>query len=177
MQSSYRKNTIWESIFYRPETQIISIIGLGWFKFLPKQNVFLQLADYVSFGIRHNCLLRKTKLLIFLVFLANNFHFCFAMVKHISLITEAKVWIKGKNGTSEIIHVMLDHYVGTKVIAYNLYNAFDEHAAYLGRILFDLNGYWIYDGSVMSIDEQEQLAKFIICHVKKHAAAVSDELR
>jgi hypothetical protein len=28
----------------------------------------------------------------------------------------------------------------------------------------------------MSIDEQEQLAKFIISLVKKHAAAVSDEL-
>jgi hypothetical protein len=99
------------------------------------------------------------------------------MVKHISLITEAKVWIKRKNGTSEIIHVMLDHCVGIKVIAYNLYDAFNEHPDYLGRILFDVKGYWIYDGSIMSIDEQEQVAKFIICHVKKHAAAVSDELR
>ncbi len=99
------------------------------------------------------------------------------MMKHISLITETKVWIKRKNGTGEIIHVVLDHSVGSKVIAYNLYNAFDEHSDYLGRILFDVKGYWIYDGSVMSIDEQEQLAKFIILHVKKYAEAVSDELR
>ena len=98
------------------------------------------------------------------------------MVKHISLITESKVWVKRKNGTGEIIHIMLDHRVGSKVIAYNLYNAFDDHPDYLGRILFDAKGYWIYDGSIMSIDEQEQLAKFIISHVKKHAAAVSDEL-
>ena len=99
------------------------------------------------------------------------------MMKHISLITETKVWIKRKNGTGEIIHIMLDHRAGSEIIAYNLYNAFDEHPDYLGRILFDAKGYWIYDGSVISIDEQEQLAKFIISHVKKHAAAVSDELR
>jgi hypothetical protein len=99
------------------------------------------------------------------------------MMKHISLITETKVWIKRKNGTGEIIHIMLDHRAGSEIIAYNLYNAFDERPDYLGRILFDAKGYWIYDGSVISIDEQEQLAKFIIIHVKKHAAAVSDELR
>lgn len=91
-------------------------------------------------------------------------------------MTETKVWVKRKNGAGEIIRVMLDPSGGSKVIAYNLYNAFDEHPDYLGRILFDAKGYWIYDGSVMSIDEQEQLAKFIICHVKKHAAAVSNEL-
>jgi hypothetical protein len=94
------------------------------------------------------------------------------MVNHISLITETKVWIKRKNGAGEIVQVVLDLSAGSKVIAYNLYNAFDERPDYLGRILFDAKGYWIYDGSVMSIDEQEQLAKFIICHVKKHAAAV-----
>ncbi|CAM3959459.1 hypothetical protein MUGA111182_19460 [Mucilaginibacter galii] len=30
-----------------------------------------------------------------------------------------------------------------------------------GRILFDTNGYWIYDGSHLDISEQEQLAAFI----------------
>jgi hypothetical protein len=98
------------------------------------------------------------------------------MLKNTFLITETKVWIKRKNGAGEIIRVMLDPSAGSKVIAYNLYNAFNERSDYLGRILFDAKGYWIYDGSDMSIDEQEQLAKFIISHVKKHAKAVSNEL-
>jgi hypothetical protein len=98
------------------------------------------------------------------------------MLKNTFLITETKVWVKRKNGAGEIIRVVLDPDAGTKIIAYNLYNAFDEHTEYLGRILFDAKGYWIYDGSVMSVDEQEQLARFIISHVKKYATAVSNEL-
>jgi hypothetical protein len=52
----------------------------------------------------------------------------------------------------------------------------EDDPGYLGRILFDSEGYWIYDGSILTIAEQEHLAKFIIDYVKKHRAPVSDEL-
>lgn len=75
------------------------------------------------------------------------------MMKNTGLITEAKVWVKRKNAPGEIIRVALDAGIGSKTIAYNLYHAFDDNPEYLGRILFDQEGYWIYDGSVLSIAE------------------------
>jgi hypothetical protein len=98
------------------------------------------------------------------------------MLKNTGLITEAKVWVKRKNAPGEIIRVALDAGIGSKTIAYNLYHAFEDDPDYLGRILFDAEGYWIYDGSLLNIAEQEQLARFIIEYVKKHASAVSNEL-
>jgi len=98
------------------------------------------------------------------------------MIKNTGLVTEAKVWLKRKDGPGEIVRVVLDAGIGNKVIAYNLYHAFEDDPGYLGRILFDSEGYWIYDGSILTIAEQEHLAKFIIDYVKKHRAPVSDEL-
>ena len=92
------------------------------------------------------------------------------------LITEAKVWVKRKNGHGEIIRVMLATDIVGKVTGYNLYTAFDKNPDYLGRILFDTKGYWIYDGSVLSIVEQEQLASFIIDYIKKRVSAISNKL-
>ncbi|MBS1524948.1 MAG: hypothetical protein JST19_04830 [Bacteroidetes bacterium] len=89
------------------------------------------------------------------------------MVKNTGLITEAKVWVKRKDAPGEIIRVALDEGIGSKTIAYNLYHAFENSPEYLGRILFDEQGYWIYDGSVLSIAEQEQLANFIINYAKR----------
>ncbi|HVW13161.1 MAG TPA: hypothetical protein VHB54_05045 [Mucilaginibacter sp.] len=89
------------------------------------------------------------------------------MIKNTGLITEAKVWVKRKNSPGEIIRVILDSSNGGKVIAYNLYHAFEDSPDYLGRILFDQEGYWIYDGSVFSVAEQEQLAKFIIDYARR----------
>jgi hypothetical protein len=89
------------------------------------------------------------------------------MMKNTGLVTEAKVWLKHKDGPGEIIRVALDAGIGSKTIAYNLYHAFDENSEYLGRILFDEGGYWIYDGSVLSIAEQEQLANFIVDYAKR----------
>jgi len=42
---------------------------------------------------------------------------------------------------------------------YTLYDNLQER--YLGRILIDTNDCWIYDGTLLSIDEQEELAAFI----------------
>ncbi len=75
---------------------------------------------------------------------------------------EAKAWLRRKKGPDEIIRVVpaVENY-GT-VTAYHLYPAYEENADYLGSILFDRNGYWIYDGELLTIGEQEQLAEFII---------------
>jgi hypothetical protein len=42
---------------------------------------------------------------------------------------------------------------------YQLYDALQEK--YIGRVLFDANGYWIYDGNLLSIAEQEEVAGYI----------------
>jgi len=42
---------------------------------------------------------------------------------------------------------------------YELYDALQER--YIGRILFDTAANWIYDGNVLALDEQEEIAGFI----------------
>ncbi|ASU34207.1 hypothetical protein MuYL_2318 [Mucilaginibacter xinganensis] len=78
------------------------------------------------------------------------------------LIREAKAWIKRKQGPDEIIRIVPGTDNGGAVLSYELFTAFDEVPDYLGRILFDTKGYWIYDGETLSVAEQEQVAKFII---------------
>jgi hypothetical protein len=84
------------------------------------------------------------------------------MTKNLELTKEAKAWIKRKSGPDEIIRVVRDTGNSSKVLIYNLYTAFNENPDYLGRILFDAQNYWIYDGDIFTIAEQEQLAKFIL---------------
>jgi len=106
-------------------------------------------------------------LLKFLVLFANYFHFCFIMTKNIELITEAKAWVKRQNGPDEIIRIVPELENKSKVLVYNLYTAFEEKPDYLGRILFDIQGYWIYDGEILTIAEQEQLGKFIVNYAER----------
>ncbi len=87
------------------------------------------------------------------------------MTKNLELTKEAKAWIKRKSGPDEIVRVVPDMENKNKVLSYNLYTAFDEKPDYLGRILFDAQNYWIYDGETLTIAEQEQVAKFIINYV------------
>lgn len=82
----------------------------------------------------------------------------------IYLHKEAKAWVRRTGEPDEVIQIV----PGTSSAAgmsYDLYTAFEKTPDYLGRILFDSNGYWIYDGEAISVDEQEQLAKFIINYV------------
>ena len=72
-------------------------------------------------------------------------------------------WIKRKNAPDEVVSVMPAIQCTDAAFVYNLYTAFDK--AYLGRILFDEQGYWIYDGEQLTVMEQEQLGKFIRCHI------------
>jgi len=78
------------------------------------------------------------------------------------LIREAKAWIKRKGGPDEVVLVVPDTENKGLVMSYELYSAFDENSDYLGRILFDMEGYWIYDGETLAIAEQEQVARFIM---------------
>lgn len=77
-------------------------------------------------------------------------------------INEAKAWIKRKSGPNEIVRIVPAIENNGAAKSYHLYAAYEEDPDYLGRILFDVKGYWIYDGEVLTITEQEQLAKFII---------------
>lgn len=87
--------------------------------------------------------------------------------KNIKLINEAKAWVKRQNGPDEIIRIIPDLENEKNVLCYNLYTAFDDNPDYLGRMLFDTQGFWIYDGETLTIPEQEQVAKFIINYVEK----------
>ena len=78
------------------------------------------------------------------------------------LSKEAKAWVKRKNGPDEIIRVVPDLNLDSMGPCYRLYTSFEENPENLGRILFDAQGYWIYDGNELSVIEQEQVASFII---------------
>lgn len=82
------------------------------------------------------------------------------------LTGEAKAWLKRRSGPDEVIRVVLEDKNEEAVTAYKLYTAFDEQPEFLGRILFDRQNYWIYDGEVLTISEQEQVAKFIVNYVE-----------
>lgn len=82
------------------------------------------------------------------------------------LCTEAKAWVKRKTGPDEVIRVVPDVINGTANLCYHLYTAFEDRPDYLGRILFDAQGYWIYDGTDLTVTEQEQVARFIINYVE-----------
>jgi hypothetical protein len=79
-----------------------------------------------------------------------------------TLITDAKAWVKRESGPDEVVRILPDPEIGGKVTSYELYTAFNKAPDYLGRVLFDEQGYWIYDGELLTIAEQEQVAKFII---------------
>jgi len=68
-------------------------------------------------------------------------------------------WLKRKNGPDEVVSVIPDTECGDAALVYDLYTAYDNE--YLGRILFDDQGYWIYDGTELTVPEQEQLGKWI----------------
>ena len=82
------------------------------------------------------------------------------------LRSEAKAWLNRSDGASEIIRIV-PVYAPVGQQSYELYPAYDQPGEYLGRILFDRAGYWIYDGSDLSIIEQEQVAAFIINYVER----------
>lgn len=89
------------------------------------------------------------------------------MTPHAYLTKEAKAFVKQKNGLAEVIRVIPEFAPINAAQCYQLYTAFDEKTDNLGCILFDAQGYWIYDGDILGIEEQEQLADFIINYVER----------
>ena len=73
-------------------------------------------------------------------------------------------WIKRKYGYDEVISILVDEKCPDATLVFNLYIAFVDN--YLGRILFDKEGYWIYDGEELTVTEQEQVGKFICHHMQ-----------
>lgn len=80
---------------------------------------------------------------------------------------EAKAWIKRKNAPDEVVRIVYGLENKGKISNYDLFTAYDQPSAFLGRILFDAQGYWIYDGDILTVDEQEQMARFIINYVDR----------
>ncbi|MDN5286576.1 MAG: hypothetical protein JWR38_2850 [Mucilaginibacter sp.] len=94
------------------------------------------------------------------------FDFCFIMVSKTYLIDNLRVWVKRKNGPDEVVRILLDLGSNDAALCYQLFTAYDEKPDYMGRILFDVKGFWIYDGDVLAVVEQEQVAKFILSYVE-----------
>ena len=55
---------------------------------------------------------------------------------------------------------------------YQLYDVLKEVA--IGRILFDADDNWIYDGNVLTVDEQEDVAGFIGGYHKEMDKLISE---
>jgi hypothetical protein len=88
------------------------------------------------------------------------------MTNNAYLVNNARAWVKRINGPDEVVCILLDIDNTDAALCYRLYTAYDENPDYLGRILFDTQGYWIYDGEELRIAEQEQLARFIQTYEK-----------
>lgn len=71
-----------------------------------------------------------------------------------------------KTGTGKWVQILPDTGEG-----YRLYNPITE--VELGRILFDESDNWIYDGELLSVDEQEELAGAISGHQKEMEALLN----
>jgi hypothetical protein len=82
------------------------------------------------------------------------------------LIKEAIAWVKNGPESHEVVQIVPEIIQEGKVLCYQLYIAYEPNPDYLGKILFDAQGYWIYDGDTLSVTEQEQVAKFIINYVE-----------
>ncbi|MBD1385838.1 hypothetical protein IDJ75_11155 [Mucilaginibacter rigui] len=55
---------------------------------------------------------------------------------------------------------------------YRLFDAMQER--YIGRILFDADDNWIYDGTVLNVYEQEEIAGSIAGHQKEMDQLIQD---
>jgi hypothetical protein len=65
-----------------------------------------------------------------------------------------------KISTGKWVHILPDKGAG-----YALYDPIAEKT--LGRILFDAADNWVYDGELLTVDEQEELAGAITGHQKE----------
>lgn len=78
------------------------------------------------------------------------------------LTRESRIWLKRRAGEDAILRVVPDSHATGTTPNYALFSAFEEQPDFMGAILFDSEGYWIYDGNELSVTEQEQVAEFIL---------------
>jgi len=84
-----------------------------------------------------------------------------------NMMKAAIAWVKRGETAHDVLQVIPDTDWKGKGLSYDLFTAYEPKPEYLGRILFDDEGYWIYDGDVLTIAEEEQVARFIINYVDK----------
>ncbi|MBL4678274.1 MAG: hypothetical protein JKY70_19030 [Mucilaginibacter sp.] len=72
-----------------------------------------------------------------------------------------------RTGTERWVRILPDAGEG-----YRLFDALEER--YIGRILFDQDDHWIYDGTVLNVDEQEEIAGSITGHQKEMDRLLKD---
>lgn len=87
---------------------------------------------------------------------------CDRMAFTIHLAKESNIWLKRRAEQDTILKIIPDNPSDKIIPNYALFTAFDDQPQYMGCILFDCNGYWIYDGNELSVNEQEQVAQFIL---------------
>lgn len=84
-------------------------------------------------------------------------------MNRIVMTTEARAWVKRNQGPGELVRIVPDALESnSRIVTYQLFSSYKQDPDYLGMILFDAEGYWIYDGNKLKVGEQEQLARFII---------------
>lgn len=88
--------------------------------------------------------------------------FLIIMINNVFLVKDARAWVKRQQGPDEVISIRKDERCEDATAVFELYTAYEANPDYLGRILFDAQKYWIYDGEMLKVDEQEQVAKFIL---------------
>ena len=84
------------------------------------------------------------------------------MINNAFLVRDARAWVKRQLGPDEVLSIRLDAECKDAALVFMLFTAYEANPDYLGRILFDTHGFWIYDGETLTIGEQEQVARFIM---------------
>jgi hypothetical protein len=77
-------------------------------------------------------------------------------MKNMELVRPANAWVKRRSGPDEIVRIVPEGETKGIGQSYKLYAAFstmgsldlpdEQNTDFLGRVLFDTEGYWIYDG-------------------------------
>jgi hypothetical protein len=65
------------------------------------------------------------------------------------LIKGAIAWVKNGPESHEVVQIVPEMIHKGKVLCYRLYTAYEPNPDYLDQVLFDVQGYWIYNGKYL----------------------------
>ena len=105
-------------------------------------------------------------MLIFLAIFYTFYNFLFTFVSMKSKLFEEKPKT-AKTSAERWVRIFPDRGDG-----YQLYDALQERT--IGRVLFDAEGNWIYDGNLLTVEEQEEVAGFINGNQKEMNELIRD---